>query len=606
MRKKISWVPLVLLSAIFVMSVSIEDVAKAQGVDLRDVLIGFKNFPGNSEQAHVKAAGGEIKYTYQLIRAIAASVPSAAIEGLERNPNVTYIEDDGDFYVSDELSDSWGVDRIDAENAWPISRGAGIYVSIIDTGIDQDHPDLADNIDGGINFVRIKGTVDPGAWDDDNGHGTHCAGIVAADDNGIGIVGVAPDARLYGVKVMDKRGAGKLSDIIAGIEWSVLYGADEILDSGDEAKVISMSFGSYLGNYSLGEACQAAYDAGVVLVASAGNTNGGSINWPARYECVIAVSATDSFDDLASFSSVGSDMELTAPGVGIYSTNNDGLFTFMDGTSMSCPHVAGAAALVWASGPYQSSSAVRFQLGNTAEDIGLEPNEQGYGLVDTEYAVQLPIAAFNVIRLEPDQIRYQQGTTLPLSLTLEVEDQYGYKASGLTFNSIKSSIRGDSEIDYVPVDVSWTDTGFGVYKGELDISNLPAGQYGIKAVIMTDDGITGKTCFNAFLVEGAAEGYLVIEITTPKEIYSFGEWVNFTVKVTDEHSTSIAGAQVTGQFGTPQGIWDRKDDLTDANGIVIFRWRINKKDGLGIYTFNATGGKDGYIQGTGTKTIEVR
>jgi subtilisin len=549
--------------------------------------------------------GGKIKYTYHLIPVIAASVPSAALNGLRNNPNIIYVDEDRDFYVSGELSESWGVDRIDADLAWPISRGFGVLVTVLDTGIDWDHPDLISSIAGGVNFVKTGRNADPGAWDDDNGHGTHCAGIIAADDNESGVVGVAPDALLYGVKVFDKRGRGKESDIIAGIEWSVV-GPDGFADTGDEAKVISMSFGAYVWPGTLNWACEAAYEAGIVLVAAAGNEYRDKVDSPADYPSVIAVSATDKNDGIAPYSRTGSAVELAAPGTDIYSSYNDGTSTYMTGTSMSCPHVSGVAALVWATGLYQNGTAVRYQLGNTAENIGLSPEEQGYGLVDAEQAVKPPALALNVVKLNIDQIRYQQGTDVPAILTAVINDEYGSAVSGLNTSFLKSTIASDPGYNHVPVDVTWTNPKPGIYLGAVDISGLAAGQYEIKTEVLTDTGITGKSGLVPFLVEESSGGYLVVGITTPKDVYTYGETMVFTVHVTDENGQDIDSAGVYYELEKPDWKNPWGNEYTDENGLFVFEWRIKKNAVAGTYRFYACAHKDGYISGDSYKVVEVR
>ena len=344
------------------------------------VLIGFKEKPGAAEQALVKGVGGKIKYTYNLIPAIAASVPEVAIEALKKNPNISNVELDSMVYALDaELDDSWGVKRIGAglvHNSG--NNGEGIKIAIIDTGIDRDHPDLDDNIMGGVNFVSIPSwkTPDPNKWDDDNGHGTHVAGIIAAEDNNTGVVGVAPGAALYALKVLDRTGSGYVSDVVAAIQWA----------TENDIQVINMSLG---GAYDiwLDAACLLAYYYdGLILVAAAGN--GGSVIYPAAYDSVIAVSATDSDDNLASFSSTGNEVELAAPGVYIYSTYKGGGYATISGTSMASPHVAGTAALVWAANSGWLNDDVRYQLQITADDLGATgwDSQFGYGLVDADEA----------------------------------------------------------------------------------------------------------------------------------------------------------------------------------------------------------------------------
>lgn len=187
------------------------------GLERVPVFIGFRQTPGPSEQALVRAHGGAIKYSYTLVPAIAASIPEPAIEGLRRNPNVTYIEPVIEVYAVTQTV-PWGVERIGATTVHDGgNKGEGVKVAIIDSGIDYTHPDLDGNYVTGYDFVN-----DDDYPMDDNGHGTHCAGIVAAEDNGSGVVGVAPQANLYALKVLDSSGSGYFSDVIAALNWCVL------------------------------------------------------------------------------------------------------------------------------------------------------------------------------------------------------------------------------------------------------------------------------------------------------------------------------------------------------------------------------------------------
>ncbi len=340
-------------------------------------LVKIEGPPGNVEKA-VIAFGGKVTHVYNIIPGwIAIEIPEAAVSGLERNPRVISIEPDVLFYAIGQTL-PWGVDRIDADLVHPTNKGSGVKVGIIDTGIDLDHPDLT--VAGDVTFVKVKGSK---SGDDDNGHGTHCAGIVAAEDNTIGVIGVAPEASLYAVKVLDHKGSGWVSDIIAGIEWSV--------DNG--MQIISMSLGTSSDVQALHDACDAAYDAGVLIVAAAGNSGneegtGDNVEYPAKYESVIAVAATDQDDNRWISSSTGPDVELAAPGVDITSTYLNGGYAIGSGTSMACPHVAGTAALVLAGKPELTNEEVRTRLQKIAEDLGEagRDNLYGWGLVDA-YAV---------------------------------------------------------------------------------------------------------------------------------------------------------------------------------------------------------------------------
>ncbi|MBX0325408.1 S8 family serine peptidase [Halomicroarcula sp. F13] len=344
-----------------------------------------RHIVGTSTPAATAAAKRKADSVYRVLdfgdigQAVAGRFSTQALDALRRNPNVRYVEADGKMRViSIDSSDPevpWGVDRVDAEKAQADgATGDGADVSILDTGIDSNHPDLQGNLGTGKAFVKAKGPYAE-AWDDDNGHGTHCAGTADAVDDGEGVVGVSSAATLHAVKVLDKNGSGSYSDVAAGLEWV----ADQGYDVG------SLSLGGPKSS-TIKDACQYAYDRGVLLVAAAGN-DGSDVEGtaPATYSTVMAISATDDTDGFASFSNYGSDIELAAPGVDVYSTYNGGGYETLSGTSMACPHVSGAGGQLMAQG-YGHTEA-RTQLNDTAEDIGLSDSKQGNGLLDVEAAV---------------------------------------------------------------------------------------------------------------------------------------------------------------------------------------------------------------------------
>jgi len=258
----------------------------------------------------------------------------------------------------------WGVKRVNAAGA--SNSGKGVKVAVVDTGIDFRHPDLAPNYKGGWN--AIVSTATPL---DDQGHGTHVSGTIAAVKDLKGVVGVAPSVDLYGVKVLDKNGSGQYSWVVAGIEWAVMNGMD----------VINMSLGGGSGTEALKQIMIKSKEMGVAVVCAAGNDSG-PVNFPAKYPEAIAVSASDSADKIASFSSRGPEIVVIAPGVNVYSTRKGGGYTTMSGTSMACPHTAGLAALAVGAGAH-GSDAVRAALKKAANPLpGLTPVQQGAGLVD--------------------------------------------------------------------------------------------------------------------------------------------------------------------------------------------------------------------------------
>lgn len=363
------------------------------------VIVTFDHAVNEAARAGLESHGGKILKELPLVDGLAVLLPSeAAVGKIGTLAGVKRVEEDAMVFAvakppwvggggggSEQPAESleWGVDRIDADLAWRFSRGTGIRVAIIDTGIDQDHADLVGNIKGGVNFVSKSPAkpADPNKWNDDNGHGTHVAGIVAAVDNAIGVIGVSPEAHLYAVKVLDRNGSGYVSDVIKGIEWSMNNGM----------QVVNMSLGSASDVQALHDAVDAAYAAGLVLVAAAGNSGDGNgttneVIYPAKYSSVIAVAATASDDSTPTWSSQGEEVELAAPGVSVRSTWNDGMYNTISGTSMASPHVAGVAALALAFDGTLTPSGVRTKLQASADDLGAigHDNFYGYGLVDAE------------------------------------------------------------------------------------------------------------------------------------------------------------------------------------------------------------------------------
>ncbi|MDH3890759.1 MAG: S8 family serine peptidase [candidate division Zixibacteria bacterium] len=329
-----------------------------------DVLIGYTG--KNAVRTALSASNGVVKREYQNFAVIYASLTAEGIEALKNDPNVRYVEEDILRYPSAQTLD-WGVDRVDAEYVWANSSytGAGIKVAILDSGGDMDHPDLP--WAGGVTFVGRN-------WDDKSGHGTHVAGIIGAADNSEGVVGVAPGCDLWAVKI-SRSGSFYLSDILDGIDWCVNNGMD----------IMNMSYG---GGYAQSEddACQAAWNAGLLIVAAAGNGYGADVEYPAALSSVMAISASNASDGLAGFSSHGPEVEVIAPGDNILSTYKGGGYAYMGGTSMSTPMVCGGAALAWSAHPGYSNQQIRNLLKSSAEDIGLPSDDQGSGLLDAEKA----------------------------------------------------------------------------------------------------------------------------------------------------------------------------------------------------------------------------
>jgi subtilisin len=361
----------------------------AAGAGTTSAVDADRHIVGTSSQGATDEAKRRADSVYRVLdfddigQAVAGRFSDEALDALRNNPNVRYIEVEGTMEAIAQTL-PWGVDRVDAEKVHTDGETGGdntdgeggADIAIIDTGIDDDHPDLQANVGAGKAYVNCRGPNCNFSWSDDNDHGTHCAGIADAVDNSAGVVGVSTAATLHAVKVLDRQGSGSFSDVAAGIE----YTADQGWDVG------SMSLGASSGSSTVKDACQYADDNGVLLVAAAGNDGpcSGCVGYPAAYSTVMAISSTNEDDTLSSFSSTGSEIELAAPGSSIYSTVIDGYDT-LSGTSMACPHISGAGGQLMDNG-YTNAEA-RDQLNSTAEDIGLSSNEQGNGLLDVEAAV---------------------------------------------------------------------------------------------------------------------------------------------------------------------------------------------------------------------------
>lgn len=253
-------------------------------------------------------------------------------------------------FYSVDFDTMWNLENIGAYEAQKISRGEGVEIAIIDTGIDYTHPDIAPNVgdDKGYDFVR--NSKDPMDMD---GHGTHVAGTSCSQNCGVSL-----DSRLYGIRVLDENGSGYESDIIAGIDYCIMKGYD----------VANMSLGSDNASRAFEAICRQAYQKGLVLVAAAGNEEYGP-EYPAAFdESVIAVAAVDSDNEHAYFSNVWETNDISAPGVNILSCRMGGGYTSMDGTSMATPHVTGTVALALSLFKKDPAMLIDY-IGETAQEL---------------------------------------------------------------------------------------------------------------------------------------------------------------------------------------------------------------------------------------------
>lgn len=264
--------------------------------------------------------------------------------------------------LKNEIID-YGVRLINPLKEWQTTRGKGIKVAVLDTGIDYNHIDLKDNFVTGINFT----TSNKNDYMDYVGHGTFCAGLIGAEANNVGVVGVAPEASIYAVKVLDNSSQGTIKWLMQGIEWCIEQKID----------IINCSLGFTKDFPQLHDAICHAYNAGIIIVAAAGNNKFAmDVEYPARYGEVIACGAVDAKKQLAKFSSKGQHAELVAPGVNITSTYIHNAYAQNSGTSFSCPLIAGAIALIQSkslqqTGKKMNTNEIRHFIYKHCEDLGL-------------------------------------------------------------------------------------------------------------------------------------------------------------------------------------------------------------------------------------------
>jgi len=267
----------------------------------------------------------------------------------------------------------WGVNHIKAPHAWKRSLGGTVQIGVIDTGIDPTHPDLKLSVYRGINLLA------PGMLPmDDNGHGTHIAGIIAASSSRQGILGVAPQASIHAVKAFDRMGSAFVSDIIAGINWCVV----------NQMNIINMSFGMRTYSRALEGAIRNAYKAGIIIVASCGNEGKrASIDYPARFPQVVSVGAVTRNGKVAAFSNKGKRIDIYAPGEKIFSCWLGGKYNELSGTSMATAHVSGVVALMQSLHPGLDPMFIKQTLKRNTVPLAKDKRTDAPGYLNARRAV---------------------------------------------------------------------------------------------------------------------------------------------------------------------------------------------------------------------------
>ncbi len=404
-----------------------------------EIIVGIEPDADVAAEARGAVPGdAEVVHSNETIRYAVVSFPSEApahareqfIETITRSPAVEYAEPNVTVQSLLAPDDPYydyqhAPQQIGCERAWETTRGSSdVVISVVDQGIQYDHLALESVVDDriGEDFADDDGDPYPAADED---HGTHVGGIAAGGtDDATGHAGIS-DCSLLSARALDETGRGSLSDIADAIQWSADAGAD----------IVNLSLGVDGSYETMRSACEYAADRGVLLVAAAGNSGADRVFSPASEDTVVAVSAVESDDSLASFSNTGPEIELAAPGDRIVSSVTGDGYARMSGTSMASPIVAGVAGLALSAHPDLTRSELRRHLRETAVDVGLGETEQGYGRVDAAAAVEMdPFRTAKAKAATPAKTRRASAATRrspPVPAARSTAAAGGAKATGM-------------------------------------------------------------------------------------------------------------------------------------------------------------------------------
>ncbi|SDX32868.1 thermitase [Marininema mesophilum] len=424
--------------------------AKHKGLQVKDrIIVKFKKDVSASkisslhkkEESTVESKNKSLGF--QVVKVHGQSAQQA-IKDYNKMPDVEYAEPVIKYKAfwtpNDPLyaSDQYGPQKMQVPAAWDVTKGSSdVKVAVVDTGVQFDHPDLKGQILQGYDFVDNDNDAK-----DEQGHGTHVSGTVAAlTDNGVGVAGVAPNVKVLAVRVLDENGSGTNEGVAKGIT----YAADQ------GAKVISLSLGGSSPSKTLEDSVNYAWNKGAVVVCAAGNSGNTSPNYPAYYEKAIAVAATNADDKKASFSTYGTWVDVAAPGENIISTVLGGGYDKYSGTSMATPHASGVAALLASQG--RSNTEIRSTLESTADKITGTGDYWVHGRLNAAKAVGAGGG-------DPDpdpQDTFEPNNSLATS--------HGPLTSGTVYNS---KIFSETDEDWYKIKTSSTGTI------AVNLSNVPA------------------------------------------------------------------------------------------------------------------------------------
>ncbi|MCY9375121.1 S8 family serine peptidase [Bacillus sp. T17B1] len=380
---------LVVSVTLFFSFLVIGPLAHAKNSSEKEVIVVYKNKAGKET---VLDSDAEVEQQYTHLPAVAVTANQETVKDLKQDPDILYVENNvtftaagrTDFNVLSDGTDTsdnleqWNLEPIQVKQAWKAGlTGKNVKIAVIDSGI-SPHDDLS--IAGGYSAVSYTSS-----YKDDNGHGTHVAGIIGAKHNGYGIDGIAPEAQVYAVKALDQNGSGDLQSLLQGIDWSITHGMD----------IVNMSLGTTSDSKTLHDAVDKADEQGILLVAASGNDgNGKPVNYPAAYSSVVAVSATNEKNQLASFSTTGDEVEFSAPGTNITSTYLNQYYATGSGTSQATPHAAAMFALLKQRDPAETNVQLRAEMLNHIVDLGNKGRDQQFGYGFIQYKAQATDSAY--------------------------------------------------------------------------------------------------------------------------------------------------------------------------------------------------------------------
>lgn len=483
----------------------------------------------SSSKNFTKATPGSLSFI--VITFVAGIDLDRAMNDISSDPSVEYVEPDHelrvDFIPNDQkYSEQWGLQRIGMENAWNRTRGApSVVIGVIDTGVDYVHEDLRtqfwvntsedlnhsgklepwsssvtkdgiagdfDGIDGdgngfiddviGYDFTDQIGYSNAGGGDydqpdpdpfDDFGHGTSVAGIIgAATNNALGVAGIAPDCKMMALRAFDARGVGLESDVARAIAYCLQEGVS----------IINMSFGDKTYSRVLRDVIRYAYQSGITMIASAGNSTSDELHYPSAYDETISVAAISENDGLASFSNFGNSIDLAAPGVGNLTTERQNTYSNFNGTSASAPFVTGVAALIRSAHPSLSPEEIRGILVASADDAGQQGWDHFYGAGILSASRALSMNEPTIVRILSPKTNFATGAS-----TLAI---IGTAASPLMNGFTLQYGLGKKPTQWFDITTQQNHQAIAETLAVWDISSLRDSMYVLRLSARSDKGIT--------------------------------------------------------------------------------------------------------------------